>query len=398
MGYQFNPFTGNFDNVGSGGGGNPFDQSLNTTDSPTFYDLVATDIAAAPTIYWGYGTGTNSQGNSDGSITLYDRPNFTGFPATPPSNTMVAVANDLWFYRSGSNKYKVMLSGYSTSADLANGSNVCLRISDNSFTVGQTISAAANTSVLTASYSVTGANTTPLFDLSGTWNTTGVARGIKLNITDTASNTASMLVDLQVGGTSKFGIRKDGVFTSNIAASGAGIFSGSFVRVVSGGGFTFSSSSTAPDGAQDVILARDAAGALAQRNGTNAQTFRIYNTYTDASNYERGVFDWTTNANSLTIGTQKGGTGTARRLRINSAEQMDFYCTDTSRMFQISTSTVTCYNTFTYQYYSGAGDPTTATSPWNNGAGYCALWRNTTTGVVRLWANNNGTMVSIVLT
>lgn len=73
-------------------------------------------------------------------------------------------------------------------------------------------------------------------------------------------------------------------------------------------GFT----SAAANGTLDTILARDAANTLAQRNGTTAQTYRIYNTYTDASNYERGVMDWATTANSLTIGTQNAGTGSAR--------------------------------------------------------------------------------------
>jgi hypothetical protein len=62
----------------------------------------------------------------------------------------------------------------------------------------------------------------------------------------------------------------------------------------------------------DTYLYRDAAGIVAFRNGANAQGLRVYNTYTDASNYERGVFDWTTTANTLTVGTQNGGIGTAR--------------------------------------------------------------------------------------
>lgn len=66
----------------------------------------------------------------------------------------------------------------------------------------------------------------------------------------------------------------------------------------------------------DVLLARDAAAALAQRNSTTAQAFRVYNTWTDASNYERGVFDWTTTANVLSIGVQAAGTGTVREIRI----------------------------------------------------------------------------------
>lgn len=44
----------------------------------------------------------------------------------------------------------------------------------------------------------------------------------------------------------------------------------------------------------DVKLFRDGAGLLAQRNGVNAQRFRIYNTYTDVNNYEAGSFAWTT--------------------------------------------------------------------------------------------------------
>ena len=58
---------------------------------------------------------------------------------------------------------------------------------------------------------------------------------------------------------------------------------------------------------------------LAQRNSTAAQTFRLYNTYTDGSNYERGVFDWTTTANTLTIGPQNAGTGSARNVQFVSA-------------------------------------------------------------------------------
>lgn len=66
-------------------------------------------------------------------------------------------------------------------------------------------------------------------------------------------------------------------------------------------------------GAADLILTRDAANALALRNGVNGQTFNFYNTYTDASNYERGIFSWV--GNTLFIGTQQAGTGSARALQ-----------------------------------------------------------------------------------
>lgn len=68
-------------------------------------------------------------------------------------------------------------------------------------------------------------------------------------------------------------------------------------------------------------LYRDGNHTLGQRNGTSAQTFRIYNTYTDASNYERFGINWS--GNICTIGTEAAGTGTKRRLRID-AENVDF--------------------------------------------------------------------------
>lgn len=75
-------------------------------------------------------------------------------------------------------------------------------------------------------------------------------------------------------------------------------------------------SSGDPDAAGgDISLLRDAAGVLAQRNGTSAQTVRVYNTYTNASNYERAVIDWQTSANILRIGTEAAGTGTVRNVQ-----------------------------------------------------------------------------------
>jgi len=53
---------------------------------------------------------------------------------------------------------------------------------------------------------------------------------------------------------------------------------------------------------------------LAQRNGTAAQSKLVYNTYTDASNYERGFFRFSSNV--LQIGAEAAGTGTVRAIRI----------------------------------------------------------------------------------
>lgn len=134
----------------------------------------------------------------------------------------------------------------------------------------------------------------PLLDLAQTWNGSGVAfTGLRFNVTDTASASASLLLDLQVGGSSRFVVRKDGKLT----------LSGSLA--INAGTLALGSSG-------DLLLERDAANIFAQRNGTNAQAFRVYNTYTDASNYERGLFSFTHTANTLMIGTEALGTGAQR--------------------------------------------------------------------------------------
>lgn len=73
--------------------------------------------------------------------------------------------------------------------------------------------------------------------------------------------------------------------------------------------------STDPAGTLDAYFTRDAAGVLAQRNGTNAQTFRVYNTYTDASNYERFSIGWSSNL--CTLGYEKAGTGAQRYVSLD---------------------------------------------------------------------------------
>lgn len=160
----------------------------------------------------------------------------------------------------------------------------------------------ANVTPFTVSgYSLTGANAQSLVDLSGTWNTSGTPTALKLNITDTASNAASLLMDLQVGGVSRFSVSKSGAIgVSNISLTG----------FVSGATFVATNQLVLDVANQDVVLRRDAANTLAQRNGTNAQTFRVYNTFTDASNYERLSVDWSSNV--AYIRPQNAGTGSAR--------------------------------------------------------------------------------------
>lgn len=74
---------------------------------------------------------------------------------------------------------------------------------------------ATNKAVTLGGATVTTSN--PVLNLSQTWNAGAVTfTGLKLNVTDTASASASLLADLQVGGSSKFSVNKSG----NVSAAG----------------------------------------------------------------------------------------------------------------------------------------------------------------------------------
>lgn len=170
---------------------------------------------------------------------------------------------------------------------------------------------------------------TSIYDMADEWNDGGTTfTAIKMDVTDTASASDSMLLDLLVGGTRRFSVDKTGAVDAYglLDMKSGGFSRGNLVFTNSGGnqtratinvGVTLHNSiggfGISPGtGAADTLLVRDAAGVFAQRNGANAQAFNVYNTYTDASNYERAFMKW--NANVLEIGTEAGGTGTVRSL------------------------------------------------------------------------------------
>lgn len=172
---------------------------------------------------------------------------------------------------------------------------------------------------------LTGATQTasfPVIDAAQTWNNSGVTfTGWKLNITNTASAAASRIVDFQLGGSSLVYIRRDGSINVINSASGLGVNS----IFDSGLNASWANSSTFATvvrgmNAPNVLVIGGAVGAFAdasnvwgQRNTTNAQAFRLYNTFTSSTSYERFELDWQTTANVLLFGAQKGsGGGTAR--------------------------------------------------------------------------------------
>ncbi len=81
---------------------------------------------------------------------------------------------------------------------------------------------------LTDTYSAgSGSLAGSLLELNQTWNTTGTVTAIKANITNTASNASSKIIDLQVGGATQFNVKANGVINSpNMPTSSAGLSSG----------------------------------------------------------------------------------------------------------------------------------------------------------------------------
>ena len=158
-------------------------------------------------------------------------------------------------------------------------------------------------SIATGTYAGTSGTTTAL-TVNPTINQSGTAgyTAFDINPTETATGSGTKLLQRwAVGGTTRSEINTSGTyFASNVYCNLTGSI----------GWSTNSSSSNL-----DLALNRDAADTLALRRSTNAQIFRVYNTYTDGSNYERLAFAWSSSI--ATISTDAAGTGTVRSLRLN---------------------------------------------------------------------------------
>lgn len=137
------------------------------------------------------------------------------------------------------------------------------------------------------------------------WSTSGTGLGV-----NAASGFVGNLLDMQIAGVRVLRVGLGtALMTGNFQVT-TYLQAGTDLALIS------NTSTIQLGAASDVILARDAANTLALRNGTTAQKFSVYNTFTDASNYERGIFDWAGSANVFRIGTEIGGTGIARQVSL----------------------------------------------------------------------------------
>lgn len=242
-----------------------------------------------------------------------------GFTATPPNAYAQPIAR---VERSNTNNGAIIVKVNGLSASDATGNTLVRRTS----TGGASFGSLTLTSALALSSGGTGGTTagtartnlglgtadTPTFSnltlntgtitvpqplsFSQTWNSTATFTALQMNITDSGpANAASLLMDLRVGGITKASVNKSGrIFCDMVGQSIVSNFSGilfsntAHTHYVSNGiQFTVQTGYIAIGSGTNTRLYEDAANTLAQRNGTNAQVTRVYDTYTSATDYHR---------------------------------------------------------------------------------------------------------------
>lgn len=179
----------------------------------------------------------------------------------------------------------------------------------------QTINAAVNAQALSLVGNID-TITTKVLNITETWNNAATIFNAPIfeNITNTASNGASNIIELQVGGVERFSVRQDGIgiFSNSMITGSAGVptstTNGTGFTTVSTGGFKFTSGNTT-NFATDTFITRGAA-ATVQLGAANvastpvAQTLQVQNVVAGTSNISGSNF---TINGSVGTGTGIGG-------------------------------------------------------------------------------------------
>jgi len=182
----------------------------NTTTAPVLFPFLAAAYTVPdPT---GKGLGFYSYSGTAGDMGI-------GFSGDNLTNTTGGYTNAIFARTfaptSGTGTYaNLNLGGTINQTGGANGITRGLYISPNLTAAAdwRAIETSAGSLVMNDTYLAgSGALAGSLLNLTQTWNTTGTPTAIKLNVTNTASNAASLLMDLQVGGASKFSVTNAGV-------------------------------------------------------------------------------------------------------------------------------------------------------------------------------------------
>jgi hypothetical protein len=163
-------------------------------------------------------------------------------------------------------------------------------------------------------------------DAFSTTTLTAAARDLLDDVDASAMRTTLGLGTMATAAAADYLPLAGGTMTGNLTISGASLFVGGSYAIAIGdagngyyGGWmantylalspntVFGWNSGDGTTVKDLVLARDAADALALRRSTNAQTFRVYGTYTDGSNYVRASLAATSAA--VTLAAETAGTG-----------------------------------------------------------------------------------------
>jgi hypothetical protein len=325
MAYKFNPFTGTLDEVGAGGGGGSTSPGGSTTQVQ-FNDGGA--FAGDADLTWN--KTTNVLGIT-GDVNLSDGGTYTTTlqTITPTANRTISLPDatgTVALVAGSSGQLVYNNAGVNAGASTVTYDGSILTTSGR-FINSYNATASSPAKAFTGTWFTGGTGTTtkpqvliePTGATSTAWSTSGTGLGV-----NAASGFAGNLLDLQVNGTSKARISSagNGVFNNvdstnylgsypNVAIgstslTGFGTIAG--LLLANNAGIAWTSSDML--GTVDTVFRRDAANTLAQRNGTNAQTSRVYNTFTDASNYERLSTTWSSNV--CYTKPENAGTGSAR--------------------------------------------------------------------------------------
>jgi hypothetical protein len=334
MGYNFNPFTGNLDEVSASGGST---SPGGSTTQVQFNDAGA--FAGDADLTWDKTTNvlgiTGDVNLSDGGTYTTTLQTITPTAARtisfPDSTGTVALVGGssgqlLWNNAgavSGASTLTYDGSILTTSGRFINSYNATASGPAKAFTGTWFTGGTSTTTKPQVLIEPTGATSTA-------WSTAGTGLGV-----NASSGFEGNLLDLQVNGTSAVriqsnrfirtntsgGIYFDGVLNTGFIAQNNSTFSAAISGIstyqfgstsfnifgTSALGFTPSNVGQIYQTLPDLFIRRDDADTLAQRNAANAQTFRVYGTFTDASNYVRAALSSTSTA--VTLAAETAGTG-----------------------------------------------------------------------------------------
>lgn len=314
------------------GSGNIADQGITITNST---NTVNRPIGLQFSGYegWGfggiYGTMTSSGGNTYGRISIALRSNYTGYYAEVcrwDENACMLVSP--WISTSGSpTAFTITGAAHTTLTASTEATDVNLNLArtvqfaTGALTTQRAMRIQAPTYGFVGASTITTASTLSISGapVAGTFAT--ITNAYALNVESGKSYFSDDIVfasgKVAGGSGNGFGVGTAGAgipsvkyFSTYQFEFGSGIFC-----AASALGIGPTLSGYAATGA-DTLWYRDGAGIFAQRNGTNAQTLRVYNTYTSSTSYETLNIKGKASAN-FEIGPENGSAGgTLRGLTI----------------------------------------------------------------------------------